>query len=105
MRRVRVTTRRSNSIVRKGAVVEIEWTPDVRELVDDGRLTLIDPPPRADSARDTARDTAKEPTDTNGGSLADLPKAALTARAIARGLHVPSSWSKSRIIEALEEVG
>lgn len=78
MTRITVTTHRSNSIVRKGATVEVEWTPRIANLIESGRLTALTVPP------------------------SDPTKAELVAAAEARGVYVAKSWSKQKIAEALD---
>ena len=80
--KIRITTHRSNSIVRRGETIEVEWTPRIRQLIDAGRLTpLSAPPPPGPEATKTQ----------------------LVAEAEARGVHVAKSWSKDRIRVALTE--
>ena len=79
--KIRVTTRRSNAIVRKGETVEVEWTPRIGQLIDAGRLTDLTPP-------------------AGGG---EPSKEDLLARADAAGVHVAKSWTKDRIAHAIAE--
>jgi hypothetical protein len=76
---VKVTTRRSNAIVRKGETVEVEWTPRIGRLIDAGRLVDLTPQPAPpEASRDELVETAE-----------------------AQGLEIPKSWTKDRIRDAL----
>lgn len=79
-RKVTVTARTNTTIVRRGATVEIDWTPRVGRLIDAGRL--IEVKPAAEASTKPSRDD-------------------LIAQAEAAGIHVAKSWTKDRITEAL----
>ena len=81
-----VIARRHTAYARRGVPFEVEDTPFVRSMIARGEYTV------QGEVIDALPETGQ------GSTRADL-----IARAKALGLHVPKSWTKSRIAQAIED--